>query len=91
MLTTCDYCYVKTLLFAKNNVKRFVVNLLNSASSSESASRAVASLGPIFLMLSAGMLSISSLARQYIFTSKEIQGTFDIEYLVNLKTALKES
>ena len=72
-------------------MKRFFGSLLDSASPSGSSSRAVASLGPIVLVLSAGMLSISSLARQYIFTSKEIQGTFDIEYLVHLKSALRES
>ena len=72
-------------------MKRFFGKLLESAPSAGSPSRLVASFGPIILVLSAGMLSISSLYRQYIFTSKEIQGTFDIEYLVHLKTALKES
>lgn len=72
-------------------MKRFVRNLLESVSSAGPPSRVVASLGPIILVLSAGTLSISSLHRQYTFTSKEIQGTFDIEYLAHLKTALKES
>ena len=37
------------------------------------------------------MLSVSSMYEQYIFTSKEIQGTYDIEYLIHLRTALKET
>ncbi|AII49747.1 hypothetical protein KR52_11435 [Synechococcus sp. KORDI-52] len=37
------------------------------------------------------MLSINSLRQQYIFTSKEIQGIDDIEFLIHLKTLLKEA
>ena len=72
-------------------MKRSIKSILSQAHCTEYSSRAVASLGPIILVLSAGMLSISSLYRQYVFTSKEIQGTFDIEYLIHLKTALTES
>ena len=37
------------------------------------------------------MLSISSLYQQYVFTDKEVQGIKDIEYLIHLKTLLKEA
>ena len=63
--------------------------LAKATPESESSSRAIVTLAPIVLVVSAGMLSVSSMYQQYIFTSKEIQGTYDIEYLIHLRTALK--
>jgi len=65
--------------------------LAKATPESESSSRAIVTLAPIVLVVSAGMLSVSSMYQQYIFTSKEIQGTYDIEYLIHLRTALKEA
>jgi len=65
--------------------------LAKATPESESSSRAIVTLAPIVLVVSAGMLSVSSMYQQYIFTSKEIQGTYDIEYLIHLRTALKET
>lgn len=72
-------------------MKRSVRDLLGSLPSSGTAPKAVASLAPIALVLSAGTLSIASLYQQYSFISKEIQGTHDIQYLIHLKTIVKES
>lgn len=51
----------------------------------------IVSLAPIALVLSAGMLSLGSMVQQYQFTSKEIQGTRDIEFLIHLRTVFKEA
>ncbi|MAR65887.1 MAG: hypothetical protein CL833_01415, partial [Crocinitomicaceae bacterium] len=42
-------------------------------------------------MFLAGTLSMASMYRQLVFTSKEIQGTYDIEFLIKLRSALKEA
>mgnify|MGYP001178760604 CR=1 FL=1 len=57
----------------------------------DSCPKNLVSIAPIGLVLSAGMLSLGSMYQQYIFTSKEIQGTHDIQFLIHLRTALKES
>ena len=57
----------------------------------DSCPKNIVSIAPIGLVLSAGMLSLGSMYQQYIFTSKEIQGTHDIQFLIHLRTALKES
>ena len=48
-------------------------------------------LAPILLVFLAGTLSMASMYRQLVFTSKEIQGTYDIEFLIKLRSALKEA
>ena len=57
----------------------------------DSVPKGLVSVAPIILVLSAGMLSLSSMYRQYRFTSKEVQGTRDIEFLIHLRTTLKEA
>lgn len=57
----------------------------------DSVPKGLVSVAPIVLVLSAGMLSLSSIYRQYRFTSKEVQGTRDIEFLIHLRTILKEA
>ena len=57
----------------------------------ESVPKGLVSVAPIVLVLSAGMLSLSSMYREYRFTSKEVQGTRDIEFLIHLRTTLKEA
>lgn len=55
------------------------------------APRAFASVAPIALVLSAGMLSITSMYRQYIFTSKVIRGVYDLAFLTVLRSAIKQA
>ena len=68
----------------------FLNKIFKRISPASKPSAVALSITPIALILTAGLLSISSLSQQKEFTAKEIQGTYDIEYLIDLRGLLKE-